>query len=177
MERPGLTLLDLAGVSQSTVGFVTEQGHRIYSDDFLLQMDRSFGDGDFYENQADPEKVAQFLDRALDYPAQHFDGALVWDTLQFLSPVLLQETVDRLCRILRPQASLLAFFNAEEKLSTIPVSSYRIVDSKTLLLLPRGARKPTQFFNNRTLEKLFQNFYSVKFFLTRDHLREVIVRR
>jgi hypothetical protein len=32
-------------------------------------------------------------------------------------------------------------------------------------------------FNNRSLEKLFGKFESVKFFLTRDNLREVIVRR
>jgi hypothetical protein len=176
--RENLNILDLAGASQANISFITNLGHRIFSDDILHTLDDAFGGGDqFVENQSDPQRVAQFLRQSLDFPDAHFDGALVWDTLQFLSPVLLQETVDRLCRILRPQASLLAFFNAEEKLSTIPVSSYRIVDSKTLLLLPRGARKPTQFFNNRTLEKLFQNFYSVKFFLTRDHLREVIVRR
>ena len=59
----------------------------------------------------------------------------------------------------------------------VPVYSYRIVDSKIISLSPRGERKPAQFFNNRSLEKLFQEFESVKFFLTRDHLREVIVKR
>jgi hypothetical protein len=40
-----------------------------------------------------------------------------------------------------------------------------------------GSRRPAQLFNNRTLEKLFQKFDSVKFFLTRENLREVIVKR
>jgi hypothetical protein len=31
-------------------------------------------------------------------------------------------------------------------------------------------------FNNRSLEKLFGGFESVKFFLTKDRLREVIVK-
>ena len=177
VERPGLTLLDLAGVSQETVGFVTGYGHRIYSDDFLLQMDRCFGDGDFYENQADPQKVARFLDTALDYPAQHFDGALVWDTLEFLSGPLLETVVRRLSHMLRPGSYLLALFHSEERAETIPTYSYRISDRKTIALAPRGRRRPAQFFNNRSLEKLFQDFESVKFFLTRDHLREVIVRR
>jgi len=44
-------------------------------------------------------------------------------------------------------------------------------------LTPRGPRARAQYFNNRSLEKLFQKFHSVKFFLTRDSLREVIVRR
>jgi len=176
-ERPGLTLLDLAGVSQSTVAFITNYGHRIYSDDFLLQMDRSFGHGDFYENQSDPEKVAQFLATALDYPAQHFDGALVWDTLELLTGPLLETVVRRLHHMLRPGAYLLALFHSEERAETIPTYSYRISDRKTITLAPRGRRRPAQYFNNRSLEKLFQDFESVKFFLTRDHLREVIVRR
>jgi hypothetical protein len=177
MERPGLTLLDLAGVSQSTVAFITNHGHRIYSDDLLLQMDRSFGDGDFYENQSDPEKVAQFLATALDYPAQHFDGALVWDTLEFLSGPLLETVVKRLSHMLRPGSYMLALFHSEERAETIASYSYRISDRKTITLAPRGRRRPAQYFNNRSLEKLFQDFESVKFFLTRDHLREVIVRR
>jgi len=177
VERPGLTLLDLAGANQSTMGFLTNLGHRVYSDDFLLQMDRCFGDGDFYENQADPQKMAQFLDAALDYPAQHFDGALVWDTLEFLSGPLLENVVGRLSNMLRPGSYMLALFHAEERAETIPTYSYRIQDRKTITLAPRGRRRPAQFFNNRSLERLFSDFESVKFFLTRDHLREVIVRR
>jgi len=34
-----------------------------------------------------------------------------------------------------------------------------------------------QNFNNRMIEKLFESASSVKLFLTRDNLREVIVRR
>src|SRR5580700_2015576 len=83
-ERPGLSILDLAGASQATISFLTNYGHRLYSDDFVHQMDQHFGDGDFYENQANPLKSGKFLDTALDFPEGQFDGALVWDTLQFL---------------------------------------------------------------------------------------------
>jgi hypothetical protein len=37
-------------------------------------------------------------------------------------------------------------------------------------------RRPAQLFANRALEKLFVRFESVKFFLARDRLREVIVK-
>jgi len=47
----------------------------------------------------------------------------------------------------------------------VPTFSFRIQDQRTLLLAPRGARRPSQVFNNRVLEKLFQDFQSVKFFL------------
>lgn len=176
-DQTGLRILDLAGASQSTVSFVTNLGHSLYSDDIQLTLDAVFGQGDFFENQANPRYLGQFLSETLTFPEAHFDGALVWDALQFLAPPLLQAVVDRLRRVLRPHASLLAFFHAEEKLETIPTYFYRIVDSRTLALVPRGQRRPAQFFNNRSLEKLFQEFHSVKFFLTRDYLREVIVKR
>jgi SAM-dependent methyltransferase len=176
-ERAGLSILDLAGANQATITFLTGYGHRLYSDDFVVQLDQAFGAGDFYENQSNPLLSGKFLETALGFSDGIFDGALVWDSLQFLTPPLLHSVVQKLYRVLRPGASLLAFFHAEEKVDTIPTYSYRISDHKTILLAPRGRRKPAQFFNNRSLEKLFQDFASVKFFLTRDHLREVIVKR
>jgi SAM-dependent methyltransferase len=176
-ERPGLSILDLSGANQNTITFITGCGHRLYSDDFLLQMDECFGDSDSFENQSDPQKAAKFLHSTLHFPDGRFDGVLVWDALQFLEPKLLESVLRNLHRVLRPGATLLAYFHSEERVETIPTYSYRIGDRRTILLTPRGRRRPAQFFNNRSLENLFQSFQSVKFFLTRDHLREVIVRR
>ncbi len=177
-ERPGLSILDFAPASQSTVSFITDYGHRLYSDDFVHQMDQCFGaSGDFFENQSNPLLVTRFLETALDFDDQSFDGALVWDSLQFLTPTLLPTVVGRLHRILRPGSSLLSIFHAEERVEEISTFSYRIQDHRTVLMAQRSRRKPAQIFNNRNLEKLFQEFSSVKFFLTRDHLREVIVKR
>ena len=177
-DQENLSILDFAGASQANISFITALGHRIYSNDIVRTLEETFGkNADFVANQSDPARASSFLRDSLDFPENSFDGALVWDTLQFLAPTLLQDTVDRLFRILRPKSYLLAFFHAEEKAETVPLYSYRIVESKVLSLTPRGERKPAQYFNNRSLEKLFQKFDSVKFFLTRDHLREIIVRR
>jgi len=177
-EREGMTILDLAGANQSTVTFLSNYGHRLYSDDLWAQMQEHFGGGgDFYENQRDPLKAAKFMKAALTFPQEKFDGVLVWDTLQFLASPLLETVMAKLRAVLRPGSSLLAVFHSEENSETIPTYTYKISDSRTLNLLPKGRRKPAQAFNNRSLERLFQDFQSVKFFLTRDHLREVIVRR
>jgi len=177
-DQENLSILDFSGASQANISFITSLGHRIYSNDVLRTMEEAFGSGgDFVANQSDPERAAAFLRESLDFPERSFDGALIWDTLQFLSPPLLQDTVDRLARILRPQSSLLAFFQADEKAQSAPLYTYRIVEPKIMSLTPRNQARPVQYFNNRTLEKLFQKYNSVKFFLTRDHLREVIVRR
>jgi hypothetical protein len=176
-ERSGMAILDLAGANQGTVSFITNYGHRLYSDDFLLQLDQCFGQGDFYENQTNPRAIETFLRTALDFPDEAFDGALVWDVLEYLSPALLGLVVERLHAMLRPGSSLLAVFHNEERAETVQSYSFRIHGHRTIQLAARGRRQPSQFFNNRSLEKLFQDFQSVKFFLTRDHLREVIVRR
>ncbi|HTC33045.1 MAG TPA: class I SAM-dependent methyltransferase [Bryobacteraceae bacterium] len=177
-DQENLSILDFSGASQANISYITSMGHRIYSNDVLRTMEEAFGSGgDFVANQSDPDRAATFLRESLDFPERSFDGALIWDTLQFLSQPLLQDTVDRLGRILRPQSSLLAFFHAEEKAQTAPLYTYRIVESKIMSLTPRNQVRPVQYCNNRTLEKLFQKYHSVKFFLTRDHLREVIVRR
>jgi len=181
-ERPGMSILDLAGASQATVSFVTNYGHRLYSDDFVRQMDLVFGAGsnsgdDFFENQANPLLVSDFFATALNFEDESFDGALVWDSLQFLASPLLQAVVAKLRRILRPGANLLALFHTEERIESIPTFAYRVHDHRTIQMTSRSQRRPAQIFNNRSLEKLFQDFHSVKFFLTRDRLREVIVKR
>ena len=176
-DRSGLNLLDFAGANQSNVSYITSMGHRLSSEDFVRSLELTFGQQDMLDNQSNPQLVDQFLQENLAFPYDSFDGALVWDSLQFLSPHLLQITVDRLFDTLRPDSHLLAFFHADEKAKQIPLYNYRIGDQKTLLLQPRGWAACGQFFNNRSLEKIFHRYKSVKFFLTRDSLREIIVRR
>jgi hypothetical protein len=176
--QSGLSILDLAGANQANLTFIMNQGHRPSADDILHALDSAFGRGpDFFANQAIPEKVDQFASQSLDFGENKFDAALVWDSLQFLAPPLLQQTIGQLHHVLKPGACLLAFFNADEKRTTIPSYSYRIIDGKTIALVAKGPPRPAQYFNNRGIEKMFADFRSVKFFLTRDHLREVIVWR
>ena len=178
-ERPGLSILDFAGGSQATVSFITGYGHRLYSDDFLRQLDLCFDNGpeDFFENQSNPLLISKFIEKALPFSEESFDGVLVWDSLQFLSAPLLLTVVTKLYRVLRPGASLLAMFHTEERIETIATYTYRIQDHRTIQMTALAQRKPAQIFSNRSLEKMFQDFHSVKFFLTRDRLREVIVKR
>jgi SAM-dependent methyltransferase len=167
----------MSGASQANISFVTDLGHRISSDDIIGTMEQCFGDGDFMESQQHASNAQRFLDQCLTFPDAHFDGALVWDTLQFLSGHVLEQTIAQLLRVMRPGGLILAFFHADEKATKIPLYNYRVQDQKTLLLVPRGGYQRVQYYNNRALERMFEQASSLKFFLTRDHLREVIVRR
>ncbi len=174
-DRSGLAILDLGETTQANVEFVTSLGHKVYSEDFLRSLDSTFG-GEAAE-QSHPARIDLFLRQNLDYAECQFDGVLVWDVLQYMAPPLLAAVLDRLYSIVKPKSYLLAMFHAQERRGRLPYYTFRINDSKTLLLAQRGVRQPTQIFNNRSLEKLFHDFESLKFFLTREQLREVIVKR
>jgi hypothetical protein len=173
--QAGLTVLDLGGVSQQNVNFITNLGHRLYSEDFLHILHETFGMEDTTD-QSNPGRIEYFLRNALEYPDGHFDGVLVWDVLEYLEPALLAATIERLQRIVKPGSYMLAFFHSDDKQEAVPFYAFRITNITTLQVSQRGRRRPAQLFNNRSLEKLFSKFDSVKFFLTRERLREVIVK-
>jgi ubiquinone/menaquinone biosynthesis C-methylase UbiE len=175
-DQSGLKILDLAGASQENLSFLTSLGHRVSTQDFVRSFDETFGSDDA-QDQGSVNLINYFLTQNLDFPDDSFDGVLLWDVLQYLPPAVLTAAVDRLARIVRPRSYMLAFFNADDKATTVPATTFRIQDAKNLILSQRGTRKQAQLFNNRSLEKLFGQFESVKFFLTRENLREVIVKR
>lgn len=171
----GLSVLDCAGANQDNIDFLINLGHKVYSQDLVRNLDEAFGPDP--AEQTNPSRIDYFLRQNFDYPPETLDGVLLWDALQFMSPALLNATVERLYDVMRPKSYLLAFFTATERVLQVPSHSFRIADSKTIVLTERGIRSAGQVFNNRNLEKLFGKFESVKFFLTRENLREVIVRR
>jgi len=173
--RTGLTILDLGGATQQNVSFITNLGHRIYSEDFLQILNEAFG-SDGAMDQSNPGRIEYFLRQALDYPEAHFDGVLIWDVLEHLAPALLTAVVERMRTIVRPKSYMLAFFHSDNKVEAVPYYTFRIQELNLLQVSQQGSRHPAQLFNNRSLEKLFGSFESVKFFLTRDRLREVIVK-
>jgi hypothetical protein len=172
--QSGLTILDLGGATQQNVTFITDLGHRIYSENFLQILNETFeAEG---TDQSNPGRIDYFLKQALDYPEAHFDGVLIWDVLEYLEPALLTAVVERLRKIVRSKSYMLAFFHSDNKLEAVPIYTFRIQDVNLLHITQEGGRNPAQLFNNRSLEKLFGSFESVKFFLTRERLREVIIK-
>jgi hypothetical protein len=157
------------------VSFITGLGHRLYSENFLQILNDTFGPDDTTD-QSNPGQIEYFLKQTLEYEDGHFDGVLIWDVLEYLTPALLNAVVERLHRIVRGKSYMLAFFHADAKLEAVPHYTFRIQQVKTLELTQRGLRRPAQLHNNRSVEKLFGKFESVKFFLTKEQLREVIIK-
>lgn len=176
--RDGLRILDLSGASQSNINFVLQYGHHLYCEDAVATMEEVFGTSDdFYERQADEDRMEQFLSHTFAALQGPFDGALIWDTLQYLQPPLLDYAIGHLHRLLEPGSCVFAFFHSDEKRRWLTSNSYRIESVRTLKMIPRGWKPANHIFTSRMLERMFSDFESVKFFLTRDSVREVIVKR
>ncbi|MBV9937311.1 MAG: class I SAM-dependent methyltransferase [Acidobacteriaceae bacterium] len=173
-----LSILDMSGASQANISFVTGYGHRISSDDIIGTMGECFGK-DLLEGQQAASNAQRFLDQSLTFPDNSFDGILVWDALQFLSSPLIEQAVAQLLRIMRSGGQMLVYFNSQEKAVRFPVYTYRIQDHRTVTQVarPGSTYQRSQYFNSRNLEQLFEHASSIKFFLTRDHLRELIIRK
>lgn len=175
-DQSGLSILDMGGACQDNINFITNLGHRITPQSILQSVDEVFG-GVADTDQSNPGQIEYFLNSNLDYLPDSFDGVLLWDTLQYMAPALLHAVLDRIQLITRRDAYLLAFFSSEDRANGTPSYAFRIQDRSNLTLIQKGIRVPAQVFNNRGIERVFSRFESVKFFLTKESLREVIIRR
>lgn len=173
----GLHVLDFGLASQANIDFITGAGHRLYSEDFLSTVQFFFTEAERSENQFPADRIELFLNQSLDFADQTTDGALLWDVLQFLPSPVLQPVIDRLFRILAPDSLLLATFLPEHPPAAATPLHCRILDARTLLARPRSFRLPAIPLTNRAIERMFQRFSSVRFFLTRDNNREILLRR
>jgi len=174
--QDGLRILDLGAASQANVGFFTELGHKIYTEDVFPALNGS-GYRAREESGAWRFDSDAFLAENLNYQMLLFDAVLCWDVLDQFDEAGLRPVVARLHRIVKPGGVLLSFFHTADPGAAVPVYRYRIQDAETLELIPRGQMTLRRPLNNRNIENLFKEFHSLKFFLARDNLREVLVIR
>ncbi len=182
-----LCVLDIGATSASNIRFFTEKGHRIYSQDLL-------------EASTDPELVTKdeqgqltldskkFLEDNLAYANGHFDIVFCWNLADYMDESLVKPVIARLWSVMKPGGMLLAFFHTREAGPDAPYFRYHLTGTDVLEMHAINAKRdrreaPTKplalqrVFNNRHIENLFRDFASIKFFLSRDNIREVLVVR
>jgi SAM-dependent methyltransferase len=190
-----LCVLDLGATSPANIRFFTERSHKIYSEDLLTaSTDPELVVRDEQGNLVLDSR--KFLDENLVYPAAHFDVVLCWNLPDYLDESLVKPVVGRLWSVLKPGGMLLAFFHTRDAGPDAPCYRYHITGSDLLEMQPILAQKETRrgptgavhrsiaggfrlqrVFNNRHIENLFRDFASIKFFLSRDNIREVLAVR
>ncbi len=186
-----LCVLDIGSTSAANIRYLTERGHKIYSEDLL----RASTDPDLatLDEQGNPILDSKrFLVDNLTFPTGQFDIALCWNLADYMDESLVKPVIGRLWSLLKPGGVLLAFFHTREAGPDAPCYRYHIVGTDTLEmqhieLRTEGKKSPgasggsgfhlQRVFNNRHIENLFRDFGSIKFFLARDNVREVLVVR
>ena len=194
-SEEGLCVLDLGATSPANIRYLTERGHKIYSEDVLVaSTDPTLATKDEQGNPVLDSK--RFLQETLAYPAAHFDAVLCWNLPDYLDESLVKPVIGRLWSVLKPGGMLLAFFHTRDAGPDAPCYRYHIIGTDSLEMQPiimtrelrrgpaggvhtaaRGTFRLQRVFNNRHIENLFRDFTSIKFFLARDNVREVLVVR
>ncbi len=190
-----LCVLDLGSTSATNILHFTERGHKIYSEDLLTaSTDPGLITKD--ENGTSILDSRKFLAENLVYPAAQFDAILCWNLADYLDEGLVKPVVGRLWSVLKPGGMLLAFFHTRDAGPDAPCHRFHIVGADILEMQKIELRRETRrgptgavhtavsdgfqlqrVFNNRHIESLFRDFASIKFFLARDSIREVLVVR
>jgi len=191
----GLCILDLGATSPTNIHYFTQRAHKIYSEDLLTaSTDPELVTKDEQGNMTLDSRL--FLMENLVYPPAQFDVVLCWNLPDYLDESLVQPVVGRLWSALKPGGRLLAFFHTRDAGPEAPCYRYHVVGPDVLDMQPivpkREVRRgPTgavhraigsrfrlqRVFNNRHIENLFHDFASIKFFLSRDNIREVLAIR
>jgi SAM-dependent methyltransferase len=181
-SQEGLCVLDLGATSANNIRFLTERSHKNYSEDLLrAAMDPAIRVKDEVGDlHPDPKK---FLDENLVYENGLFDVVLAWNLADYMEESLVKPTVDRLWSVMKPGGVLLAFFHTRDAGPDAPCYRFHITGTDMLdmqeirLGREKSGLRLQRVFNNRHIENLFRDFSSIKFFLARDNIREVLVVR
>lgn len=174
-REEGLAILDLGPTSSANIGFISNLGQKVLHEDVLLAgADPRFLHPTEQGLALDP---AAFLATNLNYAAESLDAALLWDLLDYAPEPMLQPLVNRLAACFKPGGMALAYFHARVEAGPSPCFRYHIRDAENLELRPGAPQPLARAWNNRAIERLFSAFRAIKFFLARDHLREVLVTK
>src|SRR5215467_3296176 len=184
-----MCVLDIGATSASNIRFFTERGHRIYSQDLLeASADPVFAAQD--ESGKPIVDTKKFLEENLAYPNGQFDLVFCWNLADYMDENLVKPVVARLWSVMKPGGMLLAFFHTREAGPDAPYYRYHITGTDLLEMHALDAKRDhrkehahahrftlQRVFNNRHIENLFRDYASIKFFLSRDNIREVLVVR
>ena len=174
-EQPRV-ILDLGPTSPTNLMRLTGMGHKVYNEDLLMAST----DPRYFIKRDDGKMDLSAQDifaESLVFDEASLDAVLAWDLPDYLPEALVKPMVDRLHRALKPGGVLLGFFHTREAGTEAPYHRYHITGAETLDVQVVERFKLARVFNNRHIENLFHDFKSVKFFLARDHFREVLVIR
>ena len=177
-KTPSLRVLDFGTTSPSNINYLTSRGHSVYMANIVQDANKPEWIKPAVDGESQPTfDIDGFIAANLDFSGCDFDVILLWDTSNYLPAELVPALFQRLRDVLRPEGRLLAFFHSRLEGPETAFARYQLGDADELVALDSGSFPVRKTFQNRQLEKFFEGYTSIRFFLGRDNVREVIAVR
>lgn len=179
-EAESLRVLDFGSTSPANINYLTMLGHSVYMANIVQDTTRPEwmkpAQADSMDGKAAFD-VEKFVEANLDFSGRDFDVILLWDTANYLPSEMVPALFARLRTVLRPKGKLLAFFHGRLTGPETAFSRFQLGDSDELKALDTGGFSVRQVYQTRQVEKFLEGYGSVRFFLGKDNVREVIAVR
>jgi SAM-dependent methyltransferase len=180
-QTESLRVLDFGTTSPANINYLTSRGHSVYMANIVQDATRPEWLKPvqlFDPKNTEPEfDIDRFIAANLDFSGRDFDVILLWDTANYLPPEMVPALFVRLRKVLRPDGMLLAFFHSRLTGPETTFSRFQLADADELLVLDSGSFPVRKIYQTRQVEKFLEGFSSIRFFLGKDNVREVIAVR
>ena len=180
-EADSLRVLDFGATSPANINYLTKLGHSVYMANVVQDATRPewMRPPQLFDEKGSPPEfdVERFVRANLDFSGRDFDIVLLWDTANYLPPVMVPALFARLRDVLRPNGKLLAFFHGRKEGPETVFARFQLAEGDDLIVLDGGAFPVQQVYQTRQVEKLLDGYSNIRFFLGKDNVREVIAVR
>lgn len=180
-KNPSLRVLDFGTTSPSNINYLTSRGHSVYMANIVQDATRPEWLKPVEEaeggNAGQVFDVEGFISANLDFSGRDFDVILLWDTANYLPPEMVPPLFARLRQVLRPDGRVLAFFHGRLEGPETAFGRFQLGDADELVAHNSGDFPVRKVYQTRQVESFFEGYSSMRFFLGKDNVREVIAVR
>ncbi len=177
-KTPSLRVLDFGTTSPSNINYLTSRGHSVYMANIVQDANKPEWIKPPTDSDSQPTfDIDGFIAANLDFSGRDFDVILLWDTANFLPPELVPPLFERLRNVLRTDGRLLAFFHGRLEGPETAFARFQLGDADEIVALDSGAFPVRKVYQTRQVEKFLEGYSSMRFFLGKDNVREVLAVR
>jgi len=160
-------VLDLGPVCTENISFFAKRVKRLFVCDMFIRLDSAHRSG----------LPLRQVWKHLDYPSRNFDGIMLWDLIDYLDNDEAHYLLDLCHTMLKPAGMLLAVVQNQCAV-TSKTNSYAVVGDFGVCLRPQPhLRLLWRKRHNRALLDIAAPFTPIKWYIYRDGIREILLKR
>lgn len=175
--QEGLRVLDIGPTSPSNINYLTNLGHSVFMADLVEESVKPAWVIKSSDGSPDTYDADGFIDKHMNFGHRMFDVVLLWDALDYIPAPMTESVVQRLHASMEAEGEILSFFHARAAGQMTAFCRYHLTDGENVEMQECADHPLLNMYPNRAIEKLFTAFTSCKFFLAKDNLCEVVVKR